>query len=75
MIDFHDTLVDVGAKLESGQYSWVLEFQCQNLLGKEVFVGVNFYSSAKDHRYLEEMKTAVEKYGLHDFVYSDWDKT
>ena len=47
----------------------MLEFQCVEELGHVAFIGVNFYSSEKDHRYLEEMKAAATKYGIDKFIY------
>lgn len=66
---FPDALVDFGAVKEDGQYAWVLEMQCVEILGHEAFVGVNFYSSASDHRYLEEMKAAWHARGLDEYIY------
>ena len=68
-IDFPDTLVDFGPINENGQYSWVLEFQCVEFFGKSVFIGVNFYSSVKDYRFLEDMKNAAGKYGIDEYIY------
>ena len=70
-IVWHDTLVDVGPVNDDGQYAWVLEFQCNELLDATIFVGINFYSSVKDHRYLDDFKAAAEKYGLHQYLYPD----
>ena len=66
---FPDALVDFGKVKEDGQYSWVLEMQCVEILGHETFVGVNFYSSVPEHTYLEEMKAAWHARGLDNFIY------
>lgn len=60
---FPDTLVDVGPVV-NGQYSWVLELQCVEVLSEVVFIGANFYSSLKDHTYLEAMKKQWHDAGL-----------
>jgi len=66
---FPDALVDFGEVKEDGQYAWVLEMQCVEILGHVAFVGVNFYSSVPEHTYLEEMKAAWHARGLDDFIY------
>merc|ERR1719199_793004 len=66
---FPDALVDFGAVKEDGQYAWVLEMQCVEVLGHVAFVGVNFYSSVPEHTYLEEMKAAWHALGLDDYIY------
>lgn len=66
---FPDALVDFGHVKEDGQYAWVLEMQCVEILGHVAFVGVNFYSSVPEHTYLEEMKAAWHARGLDDFIY------
>lgn len=69
-LDFPDTLVDVGAvNATTGQYAWVLEFQCVQRLDEILFIGVNFYSSLADHTYLEEMKAAATARGLDPYIY------
>jgi len=40
-------------------------------LGHVAFIGVNFYSAAKDHRYLKAMSDAATKYGIDKFIYPD----
>merc|ERR1712166_628055 len=66
---FPDALVDFGHVTEDGQYAWVLEMQCVEILGHVAFVGVNFYSSVKEHTYLEEMKAAWHARGLDEWIY------
>jgi len=66
---FPDALVDFGHVKEDGQYAWVLEMQCVEILGHVAFVGVNFYSSVPEHTYLEEMKAAWHARGLDEFIY------
>lgn len=66
---FPDALVDFGEVKEDGQYAWVLEMQCVEILGHVAFVGVNFYSSVPEHTYLEEMKAAWHARGLDDYIY------
>ena len=66
---FPDALVDFGHVKEDGQYAWVLEMQCVELLGHVAFVGVNFYSSVPEHTYLEEMKAAWHARGLDSYIY------
>ena len=67
-VDFPDTLVDFGPVNENGQYSWVLEFQCVEELGRDLFVGVNFYSAERDFRFLEVMKERAKEFGIFEFV-------
>ena len=66
---FPDVLVDVGAVNANGQYDWVLEFQCVEKLGFTVFDAINFYSSVPEHTFFDEMHAAMEKAGLHKYVY------
>jgi hypothetical protein len=66
---FPDALVDYGHVKEDGQYAWVLEMQCVEILGHVAFVGVNFYSSVPEHTYLEEMKQAWHNRGLDEYIY------
>jgi len=66
---FPDALVDFGHVKDDGQYAWVLEMQCVEVLGHVAFVGVNFYSSVPEHTYLEEMKAAWHARGLDDYIY------
>jgi hypothetical protein len=65
---FPDTLVDVGPVV-NGQYAWVLELQCVEVLGAVAFIGANFYSSLKEHTYLETMKASWTKHSLDKFIY------
>ena len=65
---FPDTLVDVGPVV-NGQYAWVLELQCVEVLGEVAFIGANFYSSLKEHTYLETMKASWHKHSLDKFIY------
>jgi len=67
-VKFPDTLVDVGPVV-NGSYSWVLELQCVMVLEKVVFIGANFYSSLKEHDYLEDMKSSWHDAGLDDLIY------
>ena len=50
--DYPDTVVDYKVNEETGEYDWVIEFQCRQKegeLGKEhvKFTGINFYSKVK----------------------------
>ena len=69
---FPDTLVDVGPVVTfdgKEQYAWVLELQCVEIFGHVAFYGSNFYSSLKEHTYLEEMKTSWHNAGLDYVLY------
>ena len=61
---FPDTLVDFGPINADGQYAWVLELQCVEVLGEVAFIGANFYSSLKDKTYLKEMEDSWHAHGL-----------
>lgn len=68
-IAFHDTLIDFGPINENGQYSWVLEFQCNELFDHTAFVGINFYSSVKEHTFYEDMLKSINDHKLHDYAF------
>ena len=68
-VNFPDTLIDFGPINEDGQYAWVLEFQCDQLFGHTLFVGINFYSSVKDHRYFDDIAASIEGHGLHEYAF------
>jgi len=61
---FPDTVVD----FRPGPRGWALEFQCVELLGRVVFIGVNFYARAKDEALLHEMRAAAAASGI-DFYF------
>ena len=61
---FPDTLVDFGPINADGQYAWVLELQCVEVLGEVAFIGANFYSSLKDKTYLKDMEDSWHAHGL-----------
>ena len=65
---FPDTLVETGPVVD-GQYSWVLELQCVEVLEKTVFVGANFYSSKKEHVFFDDMKKSWTDAGLDGLIY------
>jgi hypothetical protein len=76
-IDFPNTVVDVGINNATGEYDWMVEFQCiqSRLFGSIVFHAFNFYSKeyfAEDEKCLEEerlkvMEMAARKQGLAPF--------
>jgi len=42
-------------------------------LDEVLFIGVNFYSSVKNHTYLEDMSKSATKNGLDKFIYPPHD--
>lgn len=46
-----------------------MELQCVEVLSEVVFIGANFYSSLKDHTYLEAMKKQWHDAGLDQYIY------
>ena len=59
-----DTVVEFKESLEpesDAQYEWVIEVQCAEELGEEIFVGVNFYAKHATAENLAEMTAAAER--------------
>jgi hypothetical protein len=76
-IDFPSTVVDVGINNVSGEYDWMVEFQCSEskLFGGIIFHAFNFYSKeyfAENDNSLEErlkiMEMSARKRGLAPFL-------
>lgn len=51
-IKFPDTVVDYKLSEDGSTYEWIIEFQCDELLGHVAFTGINFY--ARHHNVTEE---------------------
>jgi hypothetical protein len=69
-----DTIVAFGAPdIPGDPYRWVLELQCVEELGVEVFVGINFYSRSnlgpEAERSYQEMLAAAIRVGIDKY----WD--
>ena len=68
-----DTVVEFKESLEpesDAQYEWVIEVQCAEELGEEIFVGVNFYAKHATAENLAEMTAAAERNGIGPMMYS-----
>lgn len=79
-IRFPNTIVDVGVNPDSGEYDWVIEFQCvqgMNVLGQDwiAFYAFNFYS--KEYKNMsgrvQLMEDRFRQQGLGAFVDSGQD--
>ena len=73
-VSFPNYIVDVGVDPSSGEYEWVIEFQC--IQGKKIFgrnwieyYGLNFYSKTyNDPTLLGTMESAARRRGLGPFL-------
>lgn len=72
--DIPDTVVDVSVATDPATgkeyYRWVIEFQCVEVAGETIFVGVNFYSREKTAAALAEMRAAATRQGLDPYMTS-----
>ena len=75
MIQFPNTIVDMSVNPATGEYDWVIEFQCvqgPRIMGNDwiAFYAINFYS--KDYRNASSQIALMEKrfrqQGLGDFI-------
>ena len=69
---FPDTVVDVGHHVDSITneivYDWALEFQCVEVLGNIVFVGVNYYSRSDSQRDFAAMNASAYNHGIWPYI-------
>ena len=47
-IKFPDTVIDYKLSEDGSEYEWIIEFQCDEALGRILFTGINFYARHHD---------------------------
>ena len=72
-VAFPNTIVDVGVNPETGEYEWIIEFQCKQakILWYQwvSFYGINFYSRRYDDpNQVDEMARRARERGLGPFL-------
>lgn len=79
-IEFPNTVVDVGVHPDTGDYEWMIEFQCVD--GKKInnntwiaFYAFNFYSKSYENsaERIQIMEESARKHGLSAFIDSGRD--
>lgn len=65
---FKNTVVDVGVAKDGKSYEWVVEFQCNEVLGVLYFYAFNFYSKTNTMQHYGAMVDAANNAGLAPFI-------
>ena len=69
-IPIEDTVVDVGVNRTTGEYDWIIEFQCVEHFDKVLFIGINFYTRDRfaTNETQNAMLEAAKKNGIGEYV-------
>lgn len=64
-VDFPNTVVAVSVN-KQGEYDWIIEFQCVEVMQEVLFTGINFYNRRRmvEKSELQSMMDTARKQGL-----------